>query len=82
MQDVVLRGMHKLLLLQVAELIGGLAMVVFAVLTTAAFKKKEEEEEEEEEEEALVPGEHWQPQALGPLAQLRMPMLSCRTHNC
>ena len=73
MQDVVLRGMHELLLLQVVELVGGLARAVFAVLTIAAHK---------EEEEALVPGEHWQPQALGPLAQLRMPMLSCRTHNC
>ena len=55
MQDVVLRGMHELLLLQVVELIGGLARAVFAVLTTATCK------EEEEEEEALVPGEHWQP---------------------
>ena len=40
---------------------------VFAALTTAAC--------EEDEEEALVPGEHWQPQALGLPARLRMPML-------
>ena len=63
-----------MLLLRVVELIGGLARAVFAVLTNAA-----REEEEEEEEEALVPGEHWQPRALGSPAQLRMPMLSCRT---
>src|SRR6266850_219347 len=40
---------------------------VFAVLTTAA--------REEDEEEVLVPGEHWQPRALGLPARLRMPML-------
>ena len=55
MQDVVLRRV----LLQVAESIGGLARVVFAVLTTAVRK-------EEEEEKALVPGERWQPRELGP----------------